>query len=92
MVTVVVMLVSARLSCGRSRRKIRPSWAPTVRPLFISARQQTDTSQVNEVLKHHLMVFAAEQSRREGRVVDCVAFEDEMRAQYAGTVSAGSSA
>ncbi|KAH7103055.1 NAD(P)-binding protein [Auriculariales sp. MPI-PUGE-AT-0066] len=36
---------------------------------------------VNEVLKHHLMVFAAEKSRRDGVVVDCVAFEQDVRAQ-----------
>ncbi|KAL0582000.1 hypothetical protein V5O48_000058 [Marasmius crinis-equi] len=34
---------------------------------------------VGEVLKSHLTVFAAETSRREGKVVDCVLFEKQAR-------------
>jgi predicted dehydrogenase len=34
---------------------------------------------IDEVLKAHMTVFAAERSRREGRVVDCVQFEREER-------------
>jgi hypothetical protein len=37
---------------------------------------------VNEVLKHHLMVFAAEKSRKESLVVDCLAFEREVREMH----------
>ncbi|KAI0082553.1 NAD(P)-binding protein [Panus rudis PR-1116 ss-1] len=37
---------------------------------------------VSEVLKSHLTVFAAENSRREGTVVDCVKFEKEARQKY----------
>ncbi|OAX36588.1 NAD(P)-binding protein [Rhizopogon vinicolor AM-OR11-026] len=36
---------------------------------------------VSEVLKSHLTVFAAETSRREGRVVDCAEFEKTIRAE-----------
>ncbi|OJA20993.1 hypothetical protein AZE42_09125 [Rhizopogon vesiculosus] len=36
---------------------------------------------VSEVLKSHLTVFAAETSRREGRVVDCAEFEKAIRAE-----------
>ncbi|KAG1751376.1 uncharacterized protein EDB91DRAFT_603265 [Suillus paluster] len=36
---------------------------------------------VSEVLKGHLTVFAAETSRREGRVVDCAMFEEAVRAK-----------
>lgn len=41
---------------------------------------------VGEVLKSHLTVFAAEKSRRDGTVVDCVAFEKEARDQYGTNV------
>lgn len=34
---------------------------------------------VEEVLKSHLTVFAAEASRKEGRVVDCIEFEKKAR-------------
>jgi predicted dehydrogenase len=34
---------------------------------------------VQEVLKSHLTVFAAEKSRRDGRVIDCVEFERDAR-------------
>ncbi|KAG6855004.1 hypothetical protein C0991_005933 [Blastosporella zonata] len=39
---------------------------------------------VTEVLKSHLTVFAAEKSRREGRVVDCEEYERELREKMAG--------
>lgn len=35
---------------------------------------------VEEVLKSHLTVFAAEQSRKEGRVVSCEEYEKQVRA------------
>ena len=38
---------------------------------------------VSDVLKSHITVFAAETSRKEGRVVDCVAFEKEAREKMA---------
>ncbi|GJE84491.1 Gfo/Idh/MocA family oxidoreductase [Phanerochaete sordida] len=44
-----------------------------------TGRQELLGTDVSEVLKSHLTVFAAETSRREGRVVDCVAFEKEAR-------------
>jgi len=34
---------------------------------------------ISEVLKSHLTVFAAEASRKSGSVVDCIAFEEEVR-------------
>lgn len=37
---------------------------------------------IDEILKSHLTVFAAEKSRRTGSVVDCVAFEKEARDSY----------
>lgn len=37
---------------------------------------------IGEVLKSHLTVFAAEKARKEGTVVDCVAFEKEARELY----------
>ncbi|KAG6879441.1 hypothetical protein C0992_002572 [Termitomyces sp. T32_za158] len=50
---------------------------------FVKAVREGDQSllgtDVEEVLRSHLMVFAAEQSRREGRVVDCVEFERQVR-------------
>jgi len=38
---------------------------------------------VSDVFQSHLTVFAAEQSRREGKVIDCVEFEKEARAKMA---------
>lgn len=40
-----------------------------------SGRQEVLGTDVTEVLKSHLTVFAAEHSRREGIVVDCAEFE-----------------
>lgn len=52
---------------------------------FVEAVRKGDQSvlgtDVDEVMKSHLTVFAAEQSRREGCVVDCVAFEQQVRAR-----------
>jgi predicted dehydrogenase len=42
-------------------------------------RQQVLGTTVEEVLRSHLTVFAAEKSRREGRVIDCVEFERDVR-------------
>ncbi|KIJ70217.1 hypothetical protein HYDPIDRAFT_78037 [Hydnomerulius pinastri MD-312] len=39
---------------------------------------------IGEVLKSHLTVFAAERSRREGRIVDCVEFEKAARKEAEG--------
>jgi len=44
-----------------------------------TGRQELLGTDVREVLKSHLTVFAAEASRREGRVVDCALFEKEAR-------------
>lgn len=44
-----------------------------------TGRQEVLGTDVSEVLKSHLTVFAAETSRREGRVVDCVKFEKDAR-------------
>jgi len=53
---------------------------------FVRAVRSQDQSllgtNVTEVLQSHLTVFAAEQARRENKVVDCMAFEKEMRAKY----------
>lgn len=40
-----------------------------------TGRQDVVGTDVSEVLKSHLTVFAAEHSRKEGIVVDCVQFE-----------------
>ncbi|KAH9939890.1 streptomycin biosynthesis protein StrI [Amylocystis lapponica] len=48
-----------------------------------TGRQEPLGTDVSSVLKSHLTVFAAEKSRLEGTVVDCVAFEKEARAKYA---------
>jgi len=39
---------------------------------------------IDEIFKSHLTVFAAEKSRTSERVVDCVTFEKEARDSYAG--------
>lgn len=52
---------------------------------FVEAVRASDQellgTDVSDVLKSHVTVFAAETSRREGRVVDCAEFEKEMRAK-----------
>jgi len=42
-------------------------------------RQGVLGTSVEEVLKSHLTVFAAEKSRREGRVINCIEFEKDAR-------------
>lgn len=53
---------------------------------FVEAVRTGDQSvlgtDIGEVLKSHLTVFAAEKARKEGTVVDCVAFEKEARELY----------
>ncbi|KAF5388413.1 hypothetical protein D9615_000255 [Tricholomella constricta] len=49
-----------------------------------TGRQEVLGTDVGEVLKSHLTVFAAEASRREGRVVDCAEFENEARRRVNG--------
>ncbi|TFK76055.1 NAD(P)-binding protein [Pluteus cervinus] len=44
-----------------------------------TGRQEVLGTNIEEVLKSHLTVFAAESSRKEGRVVDCVKFEEDAR-------------
>ncbi|TDL29230.1 NAD(P)-binding protein [Rickenella mellea] len=44
-----------------------------------TGRQELLGTDVDEVLKSHVAVFAAERSRREGKVVDVVEFEDVAR-------------
>ncbi|CAL1701458.1 unnamed protein product [Somion occarium] len=44
-----------------------------------TGRQSVLGTDVSQVLKSHLTVFAAESSRREGKVVDCFEFEKEAR-------------
>jgi predicted dehydrogenase len=46
-----------------------------------TGRQEVLGTDVQEVLKSHLTVFAVEASRREGRVINCVEFEKEARAK-----------
>lgn len=41
--------------------------------------QELLTTDVSQVLKHHLTVFAAEKSRLEGKIIDCVEFERDAR-------------
>ncbi|OSD04383.1 streptomycin biosynthesis protein StrI [Trametes coccinea BRFM310] len=47
-----------------------------------TGKQEVLGTDVTEVLRSHLAVFAAEKSRREGVVVDCVQFEKEAREKY----------
>ncbi|PCH41294.1 NAD(P)-binding protein [Wolfiporia cocos MD-104 SS10] len=47
-----------------------------------TGKQELLGTDVGEVLKSHLTVFAAEKSRREGRVVDYEEFEREAKSQY----------
>ncbi|KAJ7283791.1 hypothetical protein C8J57DRAFT_1121543 [Mycena rebaudengoi] len=44
-----------------------------------TGRQKVLGTDIEEVVKSHMTVFAAETSRREGRVVDCVEFERTVR-------------
>lgn len=44
-----------------------------------NGKQETLGTNVGDVLKSHLTVFAAECSRREGRVINCEEFEKEAR-------------
>jgi hypothetical protein len=48
-----------------------------------TGRQDALGTTLAEVVKSHLTVFAAETSRREGRVVDCVEFERTVREKVA---------
>lgn len=47
-----------------------------------TGKQELLGTDVTEVLKSHLTVFAAEKSRREGTVVDCADFEREAKAKF----------
>ncbi len=47
-----------------------------------TGRQELLGTDVSEVLRSHLAVFAAEKSRREGVVVDCVQFEKEAKEKF----------
>ncbi|KAI0677407.1 streptomycin biosynthesis protein StrI [Trametes maxima] len=47
-----------------------------------TGKQEVLGTDVTEVLRSHLAVFAAEKSRREGVVVDCVQFEREARGKF----------
>lgn len=47
-----------------------------------TGKQELLGTDVSDVLRSHLTVFAAELSRREGRVVDCAAFERDVREKY----------
>ena len=50
-----------------------------------AGRQEILGTDVDEVLKSHLTVFAAEKSRKEGRVVDVEDFEKDCKARFANT-------
>ncbi|KAI0638324.1 streptomycin biosynthesis protein StrI [Trametes polyzona] len=52
-----------------------------------TGRQDVLGTDVGDVLRSHLTVFAAEKSRREGVVVDCVQFEKEAREKYGQVVA-----
>ncbi|KAH9850726.1 streptomycin biosynthesis protein StrI [Lenzites betulinus] len=47
-----------------------------------TGRQEVLGTDVSEVLRSHLAVFAAEKSRREGIVVECAEFEKEAREKF----------
>ena len=47
-----------------------------------TGRQEVLGTDTEEVLKSHLTVFAAEKSRREGRVIDVADFEKDTRAIF----------
>ena len=47
-----------------------------------TGRQELLGTDVSDVLRSHLTVFAAEKSRREGAVVDCVQFEKEAKEKF----------
>ena len=49
-------------------------------------RQDLLGTDVTDVLKSHLTVFAAEHSRKTGTVVDCVEFENAARCAWDGSV------
>ena len=49
-------------------------------------RQDLLGTDVTEVLKSHLTVFAAEHGRKTGTVVDCVEFENTARRAWDGSV------
>ena len=49
-----------------------------------TGRQDVLGTDVVEVLKSHLTVFAAEKSRREGRVIDVEDFEKDAKARFLG--------
>ena len=49
-------------------------------------RQDLLGTDVTDVLKSHLTVFAAEHSRKTGAVVDCVEFEDAARRAWGWSV------
>jgi hypothetical protein len=49
-------------------------------------RQDLLGTDITEVLKSHLTVFAAEHSRKTGTVVDCVEFENAARRAWDGSV------
>jgi hypothetical protein len=53
-----------------------------------TGKQEVLGTDVGEVLKSHLTVFAAEHSRKEGKVVDCAEFEKSAREHAVSTVSA----
>ena len=53
-------------------------------------RQDLLGTDVTEVLKSHLTVFAAEHGRKTGTVVDCVEFEKAARHAYDGSVQSSS--
>ena len=60
---------------GGGDRGLVSSFVEAVR----TGRQEIMGTDVDEVLKSHLTVFAAEASRKNGVVIDCSAFEEEAR-------------